>query len=120
MNLSNIGIQIKNRLTRKKENNNMLLTQEQKIEKVIEALESERYTLGGDFQTMMNRADLLEAFKEKPIDFTNVAFYCVCPDEGLCPNFHCDERCDKDYTLQLKCWEEALRSDFEIVKNEEL
>ena len=89
---------------------NKLLSKD-KINLYIKELEDKTYTIHSDLSEMENDARLLDALKQDKIDIEHDGFLCVCPSESVLPNFKCDSRCDKDYTLQKECWKEALKDD---------
>lgn len=87
------------------------MTHDEKVNLVIKDIEKETFDVFSDTNYIQDRRTLLSAFNRRPIDFTHEGFYACCPSEDLLPNFKCDNRCDKDYTLQLECWKDALKDD---------
>jgi hypothetical protein len=85
------------------------VTQKEKIDFIINALESETYSIYADSSEIDNSRNVVEALKKDPLDLKDKRLYDRCPT--MLPNFKCDGRCEKDYTLQLECWKEALQDD---------
>lgn len=87
------------------------MIRKEKIDFIINDLESETYSIYADPNEIDNSRNVVEALKKEPLDLKDKRLYDRCPT--MLPNFKCDGRCEKDYTLQLDCWKEALQDDDE-------
>lgn len=85
------------------------MIKKEKIDFIINDLERETYSIYADLSEIDNSRNVVEALKKEPLDLKDKRLYDRCPT--MLPNFKCDGRCEKDYTLQLDCWKEALQDD---------